>query len=151
MEKTSEGVCVTLNGLSPVSLAWSAIEFDVKIAAATNGTVTADVSKATTGTEVTITVAPKFGYKMATLTVKDSAGISYPIGTDNNSKYGFTMPAADVTVTATFSKISSSTADPTNPKTGDDFHILLYCSVLTMSLAGLTALLLASRKRRRTV
>ena len=145
--ETASGIRVTLKGLSPVTLAWRATEFDVKIAGTTNGTVSTNVSKATSGTEITVTVTPKYGYKMATLTVKDASGKSYAVSTDNSGKYYFTMPSADVTVTATFSKISSSTADTTNPKTGDDFQLMLWSSILSTSAIFLLAAL-ADQKRK---
>lgn len=119
----------------------------MKVASTTNGTVTTNVSKATSGTEVTVTVTPKSGYKLSTLTVKDSTGKSYPLGTDNNSTYGFTMPAANVTVTATFVSTSSSTADSTNPKTGDDFQLALWSGMAMTSLC--LALLLAETRKKR--
>ena len=119
---------------------------NVKIADTTNGTVTANVSKAAEGTEVAITITPRRGYKLSTLMVKDAAGNSYAISTDNNGKYYFTMPAANVTVTATFSRISTATADPTNPKTGDDFHILYWSGMMLVSLSGLAALVLGKKK-----
>jgi len=148
--EAASGIRVTLKGLSPVTLAWRATEFDVKIAGTTNGTVSTNVSKATSGTEVTVTVTPKYGYKMATLTVKDASGKSYAVSTDNSGKYYFTMPADDVTVTATFSKISSSTADTTNPKTGDDFNIGIWSAVMLMSSLSLVTILFEGKRRRYT-
>ena len=56
------------------------------------------------------------------------------------------MPAADVTVTATFVKKSTAGADTTNPKTGDDFQLVLLSSVATFSLLTLAALLMSRRK-----
>lgn len=120
---------------------------NVKIADTTNGSVTTNVSKAAEGTEVAITVTPKSGYKLSTLTVKDAAGKSYVVSTDNNGKYYFTMPDADVTVTATFKKISTAKADPTNPKTGDDFQLVLWSSILCGSVLGVAILLTDNKKR----
>ena len=134
------------NADSTIYAQWSVADFTITVANATNGTVTVDRNKAAYGTEVTIVVTPKSGYKMSTLTVKDATGKFYPLGTDNNSKYGFTMPAADVTVTATFSKISTATADPTNPKTGDDFYLAMWSSVAMTSLLAMAALVLGKKK-----
>ena len=94
-----------------------------------------------------MTVTPEYGYKLSTLTVKDAGGKSYAVSTDNNGKYYFTMPSADVTVKATFSKISTSTADPTNPKTGDDFQLMLWNSILSVSAICLLAVF-ADQKRK---
>lgn len=126
-------------------------EYTVNVSAASNGIVSVDRTEAPSGAQVTITVTPKSGYKLSTLTVTGDDGKVVAVSTDNSGKYYFAMPNCNVTVKATFSKISTYIADPTNPKTGDDFHIMLYGSILTMSLAGLTALLLAYRKRRQTL
>ncbi len=144
--KTADGIRFTVTGLSPVSVAWSAIAFDVNIAKVTNGTVYASPAHTTAGTQVTITVTPKSGYKLSTLVVKDAAGNSCTVSTDNDGKYYFTMPAADVTVTATFKKISTAVADTTNPKTGDDFQILIWSSMMMTALMGMAILMLNKKK-----
>ena len=144
--KTATGIRFKVTGLSPVSVAWEAIPFDVKIATVTNGTVYVSPAHTEAGTQVTITATPKSGYKLSTLTVKDAAGNSYTVSTDNNDKYYFTMPAADVTVTATFTAKSNSVADTTNPKTGDSFQLVLWSSMTTTSLLALAVLLKNKKK-----
>lgn len=64
----------------------------------TNGTISAEPTSGTEGTEVTLTVTPDAGYQLATLTV-DGQDVTASV-VDN--KYTFTMPAADVAVSATF-------------------------------------------------
>ena len=68
----------------------------------TNGQVTASHSFAAKGTVVTLNVSPAAGYELDTLTVKDASKNVLSI-TDNK----FTMPASNVTVTATF-KVQAS-------------------------------------------
>ena len=65
------------------------------------GTVTASPSYAAEGTTITLTVTPAEGYELESLTVKDGADAEVTVGEDNT----FTMPATDVTVTATFKKL----------------------------------------------
>ena len=125
---------------------WSPVNYSVTIVQTQNGTVTSDVTSGTIGTDVTITVTPASGYRLSTLTVKDAKGNTYALGTDNNGKYTFTMPAANVTVTATFTKINTATADPTNPKTGDDFQIVFWSGVMMTSLFGMAVLVLEKKK-----
>ena len=73
----------------------------------TNGTVTADLTSAIKGTEVTLTVTPEGGYELDALTVKDGENNEITV---NDNK--FTMPASDVTVSATFkSTVDLSAAD----------------------------------------
>lgn len=85
-------------------------DYSVKVNPAENGEVTATPSSAKAGDTVTITASPSEGFVLDTLTVTDGAG--NPVGVTNNS---FTMPAGDVTVSATFKKIDD-TPDP-----GDDW------------------------------
>lgn len=71
-------------------------KYAVTIAAAENGTVTADKSEATEGETVTLTVKPNMGYE-GTVTVKDADNGDVTV--TNNT---FTMPAKAVNVTAAF-------------------------------------------------
>lgn len=75
--------------------------------AITNGTVTADKSQAIESETVTLTVTPAQGYEQETLSYTTDGGTTETItGTT------FVMPAADVTVTATF---KASSVPPVNP------------------------------------
>lgn len=136
----------TLMGLSPVSVAWSAIDFNVAIADTAHGTVTVSHAKAACGTLVTIKATPNFGYRLSTLTVTDSRGNICILGTDNDDSYVFTMPAANVTVKATFVSNSTAVADTTNPKTGDDFHMAFWGSMMMTTMLGVASLLLNKKK-----
>ena len=68
----------------------------------TNGTVSADKTLALTGDTVTLTVTPKTGYVVESVT----AG-SVQVTTVDDTHYTFTMPASDVTVSATFTPDSA--------------------------------------------
>ena len=71
--------------------------FAITIAATENGTVAADVEEAAEGDKVTLTITPAEGYELDQLSV--AAGeTAVEVAADNT----FTMPAAEVTVTATF-------------------------------------------------
>ena len=74
--------------------------YTVTVEESENGTVIADPTAAAQGATVTLTVTPDEGYKLATLTVM--AGETAVEVAENNT---FEMPAANVTVTATFEKI----------------------------------------------
>lgn len=81
-----------------------AIAIDPAIA---NGTVTADKTQAAESETVTLTVTPAQGYEQETLSYTTNGGTTVAItGTT------FVMPAADVTVTATF---KASSVPPVNP------------------------------------
>jgi hypothetical protein len=80
--------------------------YDITVFAAENGTVTADVEKAAEGDKVTLTITPAEGYELDELSV--AAGeTAVEVAEDNT----FTMPAAAVTVTATF-KAKESGEEP---------------------------------------
>ena len=79
--------------------------YTVTVAATSNGTCTVDKTDADPGEEITITTTPATGYELDTLSV--TAGGESVTVTNNK----FTMPAANVTVTATF-KLSLVTLNP---------------------------------------
>ncbi|CAG7586106.1 hypothetical protein PEPTYR26121_00301 [Peptoniphilus tyrrelliae] len=96
-----------------------------------NGQVTADPTVAKAGSEVTLTVTPSKGYELASLNVTDANGASVKV-VDGK----FTMPALNVTVTATFRNPNDDTpgqgeieitegklAQITNKQTGLDFKL----------------------------
>ena len=125
---------------------WSPTNYSVTIADTANGSVKTDVTTGTMGTAVTITVTPRSGYRLSTLTVKDASRNPCSLGAVNDDAYMFRMPAANVTVTATFTKVSTATADPTNPKTGDDFQIVFWNGMMMTSLFGMAVLVLEKKK-----
>ena len=73
----------------------------INITDSEGGTVTASPSAAAEGMTVTLTATPDEGYELESLTVKDGADAEVTVGEDNT----FTMPATDVTITATFKKL----------------------------------------------
>lgn len=75
----------------------AATKYDITIATAANGVVTASATEAAKDTEVTLTINPNTNYVLNTLSVKTANGTDVAV---TNNK--FTMPEGDVTVTATF-------------------------------------------------
>ena len=73
------------------------VAHDVNITPATNGTVTADKTKAKQGEIVTLTITPDKGYEVDEIRVMDDGASNVPV-TDNK----FTMPDMLVNVTVTF-------------------------------------------------
>ena len=80
--------------------------YTVTVAAAANGTVTADKATAQMGDTVTVTATPDKDYELSKITVNGTAI------TGNT----FTMPAENVTVTAEFKKIGSAGAEIVVPE-----------------------------------
>lgn len=84
------------------------VYYNIEIAESENGTVTADVVKAKVGETVTLTVTPAEGYELDELTVTyvvDGEEGEETKAVEVTEDYTFTMPEANVTVSATFAEI----------------------------------------------
>ena len=72
----------------------------------TNGTITSDKTTGiTVGETVTLTAAPSDGYELQTLMILATASntfVTVTINPDDSTKYSFTMPASNVTISASF-------------------------------------------------
>ena len=84
-------------------------DFTITTSSGTGGTLTASKSKASAGTVITLTPTPKTGYKLNKITTSPSVTVS-------NNK--FTMPASNITVTATWTKVNYAITKQTNPSGG---------------------------------
>ena len=88
-------------------------KYNVTVSSTTNGSVTASPTSAEAGTTITLTVTPETGYVLDDLTVTDAS--SNPVTVTDNK---FTMPASNVTVTATFKENEKPAATLTLSKNG---------------------------------
>jgi len=89
----------------------SATEYTISVSECENGSVSASATSATAGTTITLTATPAEGYELSEWNVTDSTGATVTV-TDNT----FTMPAGNVTVSATFVE---ETATVETVKVGD--------------------------------
>lgn len=80
-----------------------------------NGTVTVDPTSATEGETITVTATPADGYELTALTYT-YAGVAEPISIVETKQ--FVMPAADVTVNATFTQTASVATPTFTPEEG---------------------------------
>ncbi len=78
-------------------------EYTITVSESQNGNVSVSSTTATEGTEITLTVTPNSGYMLDELSVVDADNA---VVTVTNNK--FTMPASNVTVTATFKSIGGN-------------------------------------------
>lgn len=78
--------------------------FSVTAGKTENGTVSVNPAAAAKGVVVTITVKPDSGYKLASLTVRDSNGNEIAVTKNADDKYTFVMPSSKVSINASFSK-----------------------------------------------
>ena len=83
-----------------INATFKAINYTITVAEMQNGTVTAPAT-ATIGETVTLTVAPAEGYELQSLTYTVEG--ADPVAIENNA---FQMPAANVTINATFKAIN---------------------------------------------
>ena len=77
--------------------AYTAMLYSISAVQAANGTVTADKAAATAGETVRLTAKTNDGYRLAGITVRDASNHDVTVNGDQ-----FTMPASNVTVTASF-------------------------------------------------
>ena len=85
---------------------WSVIPvYSVKMGSFQNGTITANPASGVEGTEITLTVSADTEYQFRWITVSDVKGNNVQIKGKGNFIYSFSMPAGDVTVTASFEAI----------------------------------------------
>ncbi len=96
-------------GNAPVFYGGSPSTYQVKTEGKTaNGTVTISPSAAAAGTTVKLTATPDAGYTLDTLSVKDASGVEVPLTQNDDGTWSFTMPAKDVTVSATFKPVGTN-------------------------------------------
>lgn len=103
------------SSLSPSSYAVSAVS------GITNGSVSVTPATASKGTTVKITVKPNDGYELNKITVTDQSGNRIVLNDRGNGKYTFAMPAANVSVDATFRK-TETTINFLDVKRNDYFY-----------------------------
>jgi hypothetical protein len=100
-----------------------ATTYVVTVKDAANGTVKTSVSRASSGSTVTITATPDAGYVLDTLTVTNKSGDKLELTKKNDTQYTFTMPASAVTVQATFTGEDGASQLPfTDVSTSDWFY-----------------------------
>ena len=120
-----------------VTASFKAIEktkYTVTVNAGEGGTVSADNSSATEGTKVTLNVTPNQYYELDSISAakSDNSAISLTTETEK-SVYSFTMPADNVTVTASFKKIVKNITWTVNGEGGE-----FTCDKPTTAEAGST-------------
>ncbi|MDO4540815.1 MAG: S-layer homology domain-containing protein, partial [Syntrophomonadaceae bacterium] len=101
--------------------------YTITAAAADNGSISLSKSSAASGTAITVTLKPDAGYEAGTVAVKDAKDNAVSVTKNDDGAYTFTMPAANVTVTATFVAATETPADGwvnpfTDVNTGDWFY-----------------------------
>lgn len=99
-----------------VNATFKKINYTITVNPSENGSVTVTAPATATATmddSVTLTVTPNTGYQIGTVTVKDGLGntVDFTETGVASGTYKFTMPASDVTVTATFNKLPITSAD----------------------------------------
>ena len=83
-------------------------EYLITVDRVTGGTVRVNPGRADKGETVTITVSPKAGYELDTLTVTDSRGGEIDVRGAGNNRYTFEMPGSRVSVSASFVRTGES-------------------------------------------
>jgi hypothetical protein len=94
-----------------ISATFTKTQYTITTGSDTNGTITV-ADKATCGESVSIQVNPASGYELSSISVTDANGTAVTV--TNNT---FTMPASNVTVSATFA-LSATEAPTFSPAAG---------------------------------
>lgn len=80
----------------------------------TGGSISTNKSTSNGNETITVTVEPETGYQLSSLTYTPEGGSATTI-TESNGVYSFTMPTANVTLAATFSKVNYAIATAVEP------------------------------------
>ena len=111
-ERKNPGDSIAVNANTTVTALWKEKAPETYNITVNNpqegGTVTADKISATAGTEITLTVNPKEGYELQSLTVGDK-DVTTSVA---NNQYKFKMPANNVTISANFKAADMGTEIP---------------------------------------
>ncbi len=113
--------------------------YDIAVESGVGGTVDVQPKRAKKGDTVTVTVAPKAGYAVETVTVFDAKGKNVEVQAAGEQKYTFKMPASKVKVKATFKQDGSEQPAPNNPFTDIAPTDYFYESVLWATEQNLVA------------
>ena len=93
--------------------------FYISIPTFNGGSITPTTRNASPDDRVTLYAHPDAGYELDTLTVTDIRGRNIPLRSMGDNAYSFLMPAARVTVDASFVKVADNT--PTTPAEDEIF------------------------------
>lgn len=121
--RVAEATCTTT--ISPTASSGSSSSsttYAIEVVETSNGDVKLTPTRASKGTRVTITVTPRSGYELSTLSVVDKDGNKLELTDKGNGQYTFIMPGSNVTVTATFAPAQGSALPFTDVATGDWFY-----------------------------
>ncbi len=102
-----------------ISVTFSKISYTISKNPTENGSFEISKETATIGDEITITINPNEGYEVDTITVMNGS-VEVTVSGEGNTRT-FTMPAGNVTISATFSKISYTISK--NPTENGSFEI----------------------------
>ena len=100
---------IYLNNQATITVQESTLNYTITCNAGTGGSLSANVSAAQAGTTITLTPSASSGYQFSSYSSSPSVTIS------GNQ---FTMPASNVTITASFTKISYSVNCGSDPAAG---------------------------------
>ena len=101
----ADGATVTLLDDITLYSQWNEL-FDITLVQPAHGTISASATTATEDLTIELTATPDEGYQLHHWTVTNEAGETVEVFDDR-----FTMPASDVTVTATFVKTAITSGD----------------------------------------
>ena len=111
----------------------------IDISETENGSVTTDKRNSAADKTVTITATPIAGYGVESVSVRDADNGVVTVTNTGNGTYTFTMPAKNVTVSATFAQMSNDLANAEITGVSDDYIYTgspISLSTLAVALMG---------------
>ena len=110
------------------------------------GTVSSNVATAKVGTTITLTIAPADGYKLTSITATDASSNTVTLSTVDATHRTFTMPASNVTVSASFdvneSKAWHLVTDASS--LSEDDLLVLVCESTNAAAGNISSQIMAS-------
>ncbi len=146
IQSYNETVTVTMDGNQTVTAAFYAVSsssdsssgststYRVSSGSVEHGTITVSYTRASQGTQVTITASPDYGYELGSIQVETVSGKGVSVTQRSDGKYTFTMPGEDVRIIAAFATISQD--NPFSDVTESDYY---YKAVLWAVKNGVTS------------
>lgn len=89
----------------------SGTSYEIKAPQSANGSYTVSPSNARQGQVVTVTCAPKAGYRVESLIVTDASGARVAVASETANRYTFRMPGSAVSIQAVFAPIEGQAVD----------------------------------------
>lgn len=127
-------------GRVAISCTFRRTSYNISYLGADHGTIAVNKQTAAAGETVTITLTPDTGYKANTPTSSPSATMT----SAGTNKWSFTMPASDIQISASFSKVNYALTGSVSPNGGGSITLKKGSSTVSQAQMGDTITIVAT-------